>query len=62
MLRQTRELKERLETPCLTAPLGIKISTGVHPGEQNIWWGAAHYQEENKSGWGAPQEPNALVG
>ena len=33
-------------TPCLTAPVGVQISTGVHPGGQNICWGAPHWQEE----------------
>ena len=51
-----------VELPRLTALVRIKISTGVHTGEQNIWWGPSCYQEEKKSGWGAPQEPDVLVG
>ena len=43
-------------------PGGAQNFHWVHPGEQNIWWGAPHYQEEKKSGWGAPQEPNARLG
>ena len=53
---------DTLTTPCLTAPVGVTISTGVHPGGLNIWWGAPRCQEERKSDWGAGKKPIVLLG
>ena len=43
-------------------PGGIKISTGVHPGEQIVCRGVPRYPDEKSSGWGEPQESNASMG
>ena len=42
--------------------MGVTISTGVHPGGLNIWWGAPRCQEERKSDWDAGKKQIVLPG
>jgi len=42
--------------------VGVTISSGVHPGGLNIWWGESRCQEERKSNWGADKKPILLLG
>ena len=45
----------KVKTPCLTAPVEFKSSTGVHPGKQNFHWGSPRSAGKGNFHWGAPR-------